>query len=144
MKLFRVIYVTLNIIIISQLPQTTEVFSGSLLMFGLGMLYDYLQVFLAKNCRRDVILGGIGATISAIVIFISIIGFMECIELVPNTKDVTQTLVKNVPLKFAFFKINIKFIDLMKCLFSFTVLAGIEFFFPVKRPRIPQASQQPA
>lgn len=143
MKLFRVLYLFLNTIIIGVLPQSTEVFSGTLLMFGLGMLYDYAQVFFTSNNNREILFGKIGCALSALIVLFSIFGFMKCIEMIPN-EEVNQIIIKNVSSNFVLFDFNFKYIYFIRCLQVFPIMAGIELFLPVKRARVTQTTQQPA
>jgi hypothetical protein len=141
MKLFRFFYLLINIVIIGMLPQTTQVFASTLLMFGLGMLYDYGQVYLTENKLREKIIGWIGTFISATVVVISILGFIGCYEVVTANNDPMRTLIQNVPEKFVLFSFNVKFVTLVRCLIVYIVLAGLELILPVKRPRSTQTAQ---
>lgn len=141
MKLFRFGYILFSVILVGMLPNSTNAFGSAMLIFGLGLLYDYGQILIVKNCKRDIILGYIGLALSFLVVVIGVLCLMNCIYLTPYNSGVANVCIKNDPTKFTFFDFSVKYRGLSRSLGVFILLAAAELVFPVKRIHNSQSTQ---
>ena len=138
MRVFRVTYILISVIIISMIPSSTEAFGISNFIFGFGMIYDYTQVVYGEyKCKQHhigAIIGYIGLGISIMLTLFGIMALIGCFGIVTiESSKVSNVCIQNNPSNFTYFNFCISYNAFTRLLLIFPAMAGLEGFFSFKR-----------
>lgn len=137
MKIFRLIYVILSVLVVGFVPESGSSFGVSLFVFASGMLYDYISAYYSikdadKKIRKAIVIFGI--VISILAFLFGIMGMIKCFD-IEYTKgnDIKYLYIQSVDEKFPFFGFCFPYRGYVKSLFIFVILAMIELVAPCER-----------